>query len=55
MAKRVALIRTVLAGKYLEYKVAAEDRKVLAKPYTHTRYYETLKTDIMEAVCVEEK
>jgi hypothetical protein len=55
MAKRVALIRPVLAGKYLEYKMAAEDRKVLAKPYTYTRYYETLKTEIMEAVCVEEE
>jgi hypothetical protein len=55
MAKRVALIRPVLAGKYLEYKMAAEDPTVLAKPYTYTRYYEKLKTEIMEAVCVEEK
>jgi hypothetical protein len=55
MAKRVALVRTVLAGQYLEYKMAAEDSKVLAKPYTYTRYYEKLKTENLEPVCVEEK
>jgi hypothetical protein len=45
MAKRVVLIRPVLAGKYLEYKMAAEDPMVLAKPYTCRRYYEKLKTE----------
>lgn len=48
-------IRPVLAGKYLEYKMAAEDPKVLAKPYTYIRYYEKLKTEIMEDVCVDEE
>jgi len=32
--------RPVLDGKYLEYKVPAEDPKELAKPYTYMRYYE---------------
>jgi len=33
--------------------VTAEDPKALAKPYTYTRYYEKLDTDIMEDVCEE--
>ena len=48
-------IRPVLAGKYLEYKMTAEDPKVLARPYTYTRYYEKLATEIMEDVCVDEE
>ena len=48
-------IRPVLAGKYLEYKMTAEDPNVLAKPYTYTRYYEKLNTEIMEDVCVDEE
>lgn len=48
-------IRPVLSGKYLEYKMTAEDPKVLAKPYTYTRYYEKLKTEIMEDVCADEE
>jgi hypothetical protein len=51
----VERIRPVLAGKYLEYKMTAEDPKVLAKPYTYTRYFEKLKTEIMEDVCVDEE
>ena len=39
------------AGKYLEYKMTAEDPKVLARPYTYTRYYEKLKTEIMDDEC----
>jgi hypothetical protein len=46
-------IRPILEGKYLEYRVTAEDSKALAKPYTYTRYYEKLKTEIMEDVCEE--
>ena len=38
----VEQIRPILGGRYLEYKVTAEDPKVLAKPYTYTRYYEKL-------------
>jgi hypothetical protein len=50
----VERIRPVLSGKYLEYKVTAEDPKVLAKPYAYTRYYEKLKTEIKEDVCEDE-
>ena len=49
----VEQIRPILGGKYLEYKVTAEDPEVLAKAYTYTRYYEKLKTEIMEDVCEE--
>ncbi|HSR06823.1 MAG TPA: hypothetical protein VLM42_06710 [Bryobacteraceae bacterium] len=51
----VERIRPVLEGKYLEYKVTAEDTKTLAKPYTYTRYYEKLKTEIQDDVCEDEK
>jgi hypothetical protein len=47
----VERIRPILNGKYLEYKVIAEDSKALAKPYGYTRYYEKLKTEVMEDVC----
>jgi len=49
----VEQIRPILGGRYLEYKVTAEDAKALAKPYTYIRYYEKLDTDIMEDVCEE--
>jgi hypothetical protein len=48
-------IRPVLSGKYLEYKVTAEDPKALTKPYTYTRYYEKLKSEIKEDVCGDEQ
>jgi hypothetical protein len=41
-------------GKFLEVKVTAEDPKTLAKPYTYTRYYERLNTEIQEDYCQEE-
>jgi hypothetical protein len=47
----VERIRPVLDGKYLEYKVTAEDPKNLTRPATYTRYYEKLKTEIQENVC----
>jgi hypothetical protein len=50
----VERIQPVLSGKYLEYKVTAEDPKSLAKPYTYTRYYEKLKSEIKEDVCEDE-
>jgi hypothetical protein len=49
----VERIRPILDGKYLEYRVMAEDGKALAKPFAYTRYYEKLKTEIMEDVCEE--
>jgi hypothetical protein len=46
--------RLVLGGEYLEVKVTAEDSKVLAKPYTYTRYYEKAKTEIQENFCTDD-
>jgi hypothetical protein len=51
----VERFRPVLSGKYLEYKMTAEDPKALAKPYTYTRYCEKLKTEIMQDSCVGEE
>ena len=50
----VERIRPVLDGKYLEYKVTAEDSKTLAKPYSYTRYYKKLKAEIQDDVCEDE-
>jgi hypothetical protein len=51
----VERIRPVLGGRYLEYRMTAEDPKVLAKPYTYTRYYEKVNEEIVEYTCVDEK
>jgi len=51
----VERIRPVLDGKYLEYKVTADDSKILAKLYTYTRYYEKLKTEIVDNNCQDEE
>lgn len=47
-------IRPISGGKYLEYKVTAEDPKALVKPYTYTRYYERSATEIAQDNCVED-
>jgi hypothetical protein len=51
----VERIRPLLDGKYLEYKVTAEDPKTLTRPYTYTRYYEKLNAEIQENVCEDEE
>lgn len=48
-------IRPILAGKYLEYKMTAEDPMTLAKPYTYTRYFEKLTAEIEENVCQDKE
>lgn len=48
-------IRPIFKGKYLEYKVTAEDPKVLEKPYTYTRYYEKVTSEVMEDYCEDEE
>jgi hypothetical protein len=50
----VERIRPISGGKYLEYKVTAEDPKTLAKPYTYTRYYERSATEIAQDNCIED-
>ena len=49
----VERIQPILNGRYLEYKVTAEDPKTLAKPFTYTRYYEKVKAEIKEDICEE--
>ena len=46
-------IRPILGGKLLEYKMTAEDRKVLAKPYTYTRYFEKTDSEIHDSLCLD--
>lgn len=47
----VERIRPILGGNFLEYKMTAEDPKVLSKPYTYTRYYEKLNSEIGDNIC----
>ena len=47
----VERIRPVMGGKFLEYKVTAEDPKVLEKPYTYIRIYQKLETEIQDDFC----
>jgi hypothetical protein len=51
----VERIRPVQAGKYLEYRVTAEDAKTLAKPYTYTRYYQKVNTELQEDFCEDRR
>jgi hypothetical protein len=50
----VERIRPVLAGRYLEYKMTAEDPKALAKPYSYTRYFKKLDTEIVDDPCEDQ-
>jgi hypothetical protein len=51
----VERIRPVAAGQYLEYKMTAEDPKALAKPYSYTRYFKKLDTEIVDDPCQDEQ
>ncbi len=51
----VERIRPVPGGRYLEYKMTAEDPKALAKPYTYTRYFQKLDAEIMDDVCRDQE
>ncbi len=48
-------IRPVLNGQYLEYKMTAEDPKTLQKPYTYTRYYKKLDSEVVDDPCQDEE
>lgn len=48
-------IRPLQRGQYLEYKMTAEDPKALAKPYSYTRYYKKLDTEIADDPCQDEE
>jgi hypothetical protein len=49
----VERIRPVSSGKYLEYRMTADDPKALVRPYTYTRYYEKTNTEITDYACRE--
>jgi hypothetical protein len=51
----VERIRPVLKGRYLEYRMTAEDPNALAKPYTYIRYFEKLGSEIMDDVCRDQE
>ena len=46
--------RLVGGEKYLEVKMTAEDPKVLTAPYTYTRYYERVNSEIQEDICQDD-
>jgi len=48
-------IRPVLGGRYLEYKMTAEDPMTLARPYTYTRYFKKLDTEFEDEICIDEE
>jgi hypothetical protein len=47
----VERIRVLAEGRVLEYRVTAEDPKVLKQPYTYTRIFQKLDTEIMDDFC----
>ena len=51
----VERIRPVQAGKYLEYRVTADDAKALAKPYTYTRYFQRTTAELKEDFCEDRR
>lgn len=51
----VERIRPLQKGQFLEYKMTAEDPQVLRKPYTYTRYFQKLDSEIMDDVCQDEE
>ena len=44
----------VAGGQYLEAKVTADDLKTLTKPYTYTRYYQKVNTEVPQYVCTDD-
>ena len=44
-------VKPIQGGKYLEYKVTAEDPQALAKPHSYTRYFEKVPEEIQEDIC----
>jgi hypothetical protein len=51
----VERIRLMPGSEYLEYKVTAEDPKTLSKPYSYTRYFKKLDTEIEDDPCEDEQ
>lgn len=51
----VERIHPISGGRYLEYKMTAEDPKALVKPYTYTRYFQKLDSEIVDDVCRDQE
>lgn len=51
----VERIRPLQGGKYLEYRVTAEDPKMLARPYTYTRYFQRTSAELKEDFCEDRR
>lgn len=51
----VERIRLLPGSEYLEYKMTAQDPKALSKPYSYTRYYRRLDSEIMDDPCEDEE
>ena len=51
----VERLRLVGGGRFLEYQVTAEDPKVLAKPYSYTRYYQRSTDELQEDFCEDRR
>ena len=51
----VERIRPMQGGQYLEYKMTAQDPKTLAKPYTYTRYYKKLDSEVIDDLCQDQE
>ena len=49
--KLVERYRPILGGSYLEVTVTAEDPVVLATPFTYTRHYRKVTTELQEHIC----
>ena len=47
--------RPVNGGKYLELKLTAEDPKTLMKPYSYTRYFAKVNSEIQEDFCRDDE
>ena len=41
-------------GQYLEVKMTAEDSNVLTKPYTYTRYFQKVNTEMPQYLCTDD-
>lgn len=50
----VERITPILGGRYLEYRVTADDAKALPAPFTYVRYYARTSAEIAEDNCLIE-
>lgn len=51
MLHLVERFRPVQGGKYLEYRVTADDSKSLVSPFSYTRYFTRVDTELAEDFC----